>query len=172
MATAPANRGPTISDDRPAAAAAASKWPRFDFIDVHCTVFPFETLQRARTAAPTYKMPIVIESTTNRNIPRSDRPEQFQCRVPRGSSCPCYRIAHSRSIASETTHLAPSSSRSGRPAAQRTRALPRQPMLSIGGETHRSPRRGSSRPPAGRTCGSVRELKSCRRSRLRNSQPH
>ena len=52
-ATTPAKRGPTISDARPAAAAAASKWPRFDFRDVHCT--GVDSVQSARTAAPTYK---------------------------------------------------------------------------------------------------------------------
>ena len=34
-ATTEAVSGPTISDARPAAAAAASKWPTFDFSDVH-----------------------------------------------------------------------------------------------------------------------------------------
>ena len=34
-ATTEAISGPTISDARPAAAAAGSKWPTFDFSDVH-----------------------------------------------------------------------------------------------------------------------------------------
>ena len=37
-ATIEANRGPTTSDARPAAAAAGSKWPTFDFSDVHWIV--------------------------------------------------------------------------------------------------------------------------------------
>ena len=63
IATTPAKRGPMISDERPAAAAAASKWPRFDLRDVHWTDGPPDSLQSARTAAPTCKMPIVIQST-------------------------------------------------------------------------------------------------------------
>ena len=34
-ATTEAISGPTTSDARPAAAAAGSKWPTFDFRDVH-----------------------------------------------------------------------------------------------------------------------------------------
>jgi len=36
MATCAAPRGVSISEERPAAAAAASKWPMFDFNEVHC----------------------------------------------------------------------------------------------------------------------------------------
>ena len=118
-ATAPANRGPTISDDSPAAAAAASRWPRFDFRDAHCT--GVDSLQRARTAAPTYKMPFVIGSTRSSNIPRWDRPALFQCRAPRGLKRPCCHIAHSQSIASEIGRWEPSSLRLARPVAPRTR---------------------------------------------------
>ena len=53
-----------ISDERPAAAAAASRWPRFDFREVHCTAGPFDSLQSARTAAPTYE----CECLLNRQI--------------------------------------------------------------------------------------------------------
>ena len=37
-ATTEAIRGPTTSDARPATAAAGSKWPTFDFRDVHWIV--------------------------------------------------------------------------------------------------------------------------------------
>ena len=49
--------GPTTSDARPAAAAAGSKWPTFDFSDVHCiAAMPCSVdLHNARVAAPTYK---------------------------------------------------------------------------------------------------------------------
>ena len=48
-ATRPARSGPATSDDSPAAAAAASRWPRFDLRDVHSA----SSLARARDAAPT-----------------------------------------------------------------------------------------------------------------------
>ena len=48
-ATMPASSGPATSDDSPAAAAAASRWPRFDLRDVHSA----NSLARARDAAPT-----------------------------------------------------------------------------------------------------------------------
>ena len=49
-------RGPTTSEARPAAAAAGSKWPTFDFSDVHwIAVTPRSVgLHNARVAAPTY----------------------------------------------------------------------------------------------------------------------
>ena len=55
-ATTEAISGPTTSDARPAAAAAGSKWPTFDFSDVHwIAVFPLSVdLHNARVAAPTY----------------------------------------------------------------------------------------------------------------------
>ena len=84
MAIAPAKRGPTIREERPAAAAAASRWPRFDLREVHCT--GVDPIQSARTAAPTYKMPIVIESTINRNVPRLDRPELSRYHALPGSN--------------------------------------------------------------------------------------
>ena len=49
-ATTLASNGPATSDDRLAAAAAASRWPRFDLRDVHSA----GSLARARDAAPTY----------------------------------------------------------------------------------------------------------------------
>ena len=54
-ATVEAISGPTTSDARPAAAAAGSKWPTFDFRDVHwIAVFPLSIdLHNARVAAPT-----------------------------------------------------------------------------------------------------------------------
>jgi hypothetical protein len=33
--TIPTKSGPATNDERPAAAAAASKWPMFDFSDAH-----------------------------------------------------------------------------------------------------------------------------------------
>ena len=48
-ASTPASRGPATSDARPAAAAAASRWPRFDLSDAHSSGPP----ARAREAAPT-----------------------------------------------------------------------------------------------------------------------
>ena len=55
-ATAEAIRGPTTSDAKPAAAAAGSKWPTFDFRDVHwIATLPWSVgLHNARVAAPTY----------------------------------------------------------------------------------------------------------------------
>ena len=55
-ATTAAYRGATTNDARPAAAAAASRWPTFDFSDAHCTacLASPDSKQRARTAAPTY----------------------------------------------------------------------------------------------------------------------
>ena len=55
-ATTDAISGPTTSDARPAAAAAGSKWPTFDFSDVHwITAAPCSVgLHNARVAAPTY----------------------------------------------------------------------------------------------------------------------
>ena len=49
--------GPTTSDARPAAAAAGSKWPTFDFSDVHwMAALPRSFgLHNALVAAPTYK---------------------------------------------------------------------------------------------------------------------
>ena len=54
-ATTEAISGPTTSDARPAAAAAASKWPTFDFRDVHwIAAFPRSVdLHSALVAAPT-----------------------------------------------------------------------------------------------------------------------
>ena len=167
-ATAPAKRGPTISDDRPAAAAAASRWPRFDFREVHCT--NVDSMQSARTAAPTYKMPIIRESTRNSNIPRSDRPEQFQCRAPQGSRrrrC----IARSRSIAFEISRWEPSSSRLARPIARRTREYLYRLLLWIAKETRYIPRHGNIRPPAGQTCGTSQEKKAFLRQSLLCSPP-
>ena len=48
--------GPTTSDARPAAAAAGSRWPTFDFSDVHwIALFPLPVgLHNALVAAPTY----------------------------------------------------------------------------------------------------------------------
>ena len=55
-ATTEAISGPTTSDARPAAAAAGSKWPTFDFRDVHwIAALPCSAdLHNARVAAPTY----------------------------------------------------------------------------------------------------------------------
>ena len=55
-ATTEAISGPTTSDARPAAAAAGSKWPTFDFRDVHwiAAVPRSVGLHNARVAAPTY----------------------------------------------------------------------------------------------------------------------
>ena len=55
-ATIEAIRGPTISEARPAAAAAGSKWPTFDFSDEHwiAAVPCSEGLHNALVAAPTY----------------------------------------------------------------------------------------------------------------------
>ena len=55
-ATAEAINGPTTSEARPAAAAVGSKWPIFDFSDVHwIVVIPWSVgLHNARVAAPTY----------------------------------------------------------------------------------------------------------------------
>ena len=55
-ATTEAISGPTTSDARPAAAAAASKWPTFDFSDVHwIAILPWPVdLHNALVAAPTY----------------------------------------------------------------------------------------------------------------------
>ena len=55
-ATAEAIRGPATSDARPAAAAAGSKWPTFDFSDVHwIAALPWPVgLHNALVAAPTY----------------------------------------------------------------------------------------------------------------------
>ena len=166
-ATAPAKRGPTISDDRPAAAAAASRWPRFDFREVHCT--NVDSMQSARTAAPTYKMPIIRESTRNSNIPRSDRPEQFRCRAPRGSKQSCCRNSHFLSGASETSRLAPSSSRLGHPTVRRTREHPRRMLIQLLRELHSTLRRGCTHLLAGRMCGIARELRSFLPRRSRSS---
>ena len=48
--------GPTTNEARPAAAAAGSKWPTFDFSDVHwIDALPRSVgLHNARVAAPTY----------------------------------------------------------------------------------------------------------------------
>ena len=48
--------GPITSDARLAAAAAGSKWPTFDFSDVHCigAVPRSVGLHNALVAAPTY----------------------------------------------------------------------------------------------------------------------
>ena len=48
--------GPTTSEARPAAAAAGSKWPTFDFSDVHwIAILPWSVgLHSALVAAPTY----------------------------------------------------------------------------------------------------------------------
>ena len=167
MATTPDKRDPTISDARPAAAAAASRWPRFDFRDVHCTCI--ESVQRARTAAPTY-MSFIIGSTKNGNIPRSDRPEQFQCRAPQGSRrrrC----IARSRSIAFEISRWEPSSSRLARPIARRTREYLYRLLLWIAKETRYIPRHGNIRLPAGRTYGIAREKTAFLRQSLLCSPP-
>ena len=55
-AIAEAIRGPTTNDARPAAAAAVSKWPTFDFSDVHwiASLPRSVDLHNARVAAPTY----------------------------------------------------------------------------------------------------------------------
>ena len=55
-ATTEAISGPTASEARPAAAAAGSKWPTFDFRDVHwIAVTPRSVgLHNALVAAPTY----------------------------------------------------------------------------------------------------------------------
>ena len=57
-ATTPASRGPATSDARPAAAAAASRWPRFDLSDAQRTTAPRCSLRvgphSALLAAPTY----------------------------------------------------------------------------------------------------------------------
>ena len=54
-ATTEAISGPTTSDARPAAAAAGSKWPTFDFRDVHWIAVPPPVgLHSALVAAPTY----------------------------------------------------------------------------------------------------------------------
>ena len=55
-ATTEAISGPTTSDARPAAAAAGSKWPTFDFSDVHwiATLSWSVGLHNALVAAPTY----------------------------------------------------------------------------------------------------------------------
>ena len=55
-ATTEAISGPTTSEARPAAAAAASKWPTFDFSDVHLiAILPWPVgLHNALVAAPTY----------------------------------------------------------------------------------------------------------------------
>ena len=61
-ATTDAIRGPTSSDARPAAAAAGSKWPTFDFSDVHwiATVPCSVDLHNALVAAPTYNHTIFM----------------------------------------------------------------------------------------------------------------
>ncbi len=55
-ATTEAIEGPTISDARPAAAAAGSRWPTFDFRDVHWIAASPRSvdLHNALVAAPTY----------------------------------------------------------------------------------------------------------------------
>ena len=55
-ATIEAISGPTTSDAMPAAAAAVSKWPTFDFSDVHwIATLPWSVaLHNALVAAPTY----------------------------------------------------------------------------------------------------------------------
>ena len=56
-ATTLADRGTTTRDARPAAAAAASRWPTFDFSDAQCAcceVPPSLTKHRAPIAAPTW----------------------------------------------------------------------------------------------------------------------
>ena len=55
-ATTEAISGPTTSDARPAAAAAASRWPTVDFRDVHrIATLPWSVgLHSALVAAPTY----------------------------------------------------------------------------------------------------------------------
>ena len=64
-ATAEAINGPTTSDARPAAAAAGSKWPTFDFRDVHwIATLPWPVdLHNARVAAPTYNSTKSIRET-------------------------------------------------------------------------------------------------------------
>ena len=56
IATTESISGPTTSEARPAAAAAGSRWPTFDFRDVHwIATFPLSVdLHNARVAAPTY----------------------------------------------------------------------------------------------------------------------
>ena len=56
IATTELITGPTTSEARPAAAAAGSKWPTFDFRDVHwIAVTPCSVgLHNALVAAPTY----------------------------------------------------------------------------------------------------------------------
>ena len=62
-ATTDAVSGPTTSDARPAAAAEASKWPTFDFRDVHwIATLPWSVdLHNALVAAPTYNDREIIQ---------------------------------------------------------------------------------------------------------------
>ena len=64
-ATTEAISGPTTSDARPAAAAAGSKWPTFDFRDVHwiAAVPRSVGLHNALVAAPTYDYDRILRDT-------------------------------------------------------------------------------------------------------------
>ena len=67
-ATTEAISGPTTSDARPAAAAAGSKWPTFDFSDVHwISVFSCSAgLHNALVAAPTYNDTEIMQRRINK----------------------------------------------------------------------------------------------------------
>ena len=71
-ATTLASNGPATSDDRPAAAAAASRWPRFDLRDAQRTTAPCASLRAgphsALVAAPTCRM---VNGSRARSIPQT-----------------------------------------------------------------------------------------------------
>ena len=107
-ATTEAISGPTISDARPAAAAAGSKWPTFDFSDVHWigAVPRSVGLHNALVAAPTYNdREIIQRKNVRKNAPRWDHQAPCPCRAPPKKVQS--RLAPLRSIAAARFRSAP-----------------------------------------------------------------
>ena len=119
----PAKSGPATTDARPAAAAAASRWPMFDFREVHTV-----GARIARLAAPTCEETHSLKEAA----PRTRLAPRWDPRAP----CPCRalpapdarRPTRPRAAAAATTRSAPSGSRSGRPVEPQyqTLRIPRQ----------------------------------------------
>lgn len=107
--TALARRGPVMSEARPAAAAAASKWPMFDLSDAAWSSdFPCCNDQhRARVAAPTCDSKQYIQWIESwimhRGAPRSDHRVQCLCRALLTTER--HHSGPPRSLATGTTRL-------------------------------------------------------------------
>ena len=121
---------------------------------------PVGMIAKCTNCSADLQIPILVESIETSNIPRSDRPERFRCRAPRGSSQSCCRNSHFLSAASETSRLAPSDLRLGHPTVRRTQERPRRMFIQLVTEMHSTLHHGCTHLLAGRMCGTVHELTS------------